>query len=781
MNSLLENKLCAFVRAARAAGCLLLMCALGFSRSAIAQSNDTFVTATVISGGSGSASATNSTATKQVGEPNHDGDAGGHSVWFRWTASSATTVTFETVGSSFDTILAIYTGTSVSNLAEVASNNDIFPGNEWSRANFTPVAGVSYWVAVDGFGGATGRVYLRWVQRAGLPDMIVWGPSLSPFINVETFSTSMCAVVEGLIPAGTRKLVRFATESRNIGSADLYIGSPIGNPLFEYSSCHGHYHFDDYVSHRLKSGSTVVAVGLKVGHCLLDSLRWDLAANAGSLYGCGNQGIQKGWGDIYRATLDGQWVDITGVPPGNYTLELEINPLRILDESNFGNNITQIPFTIPDTAKPQLASFSPTNGTTGGSPAIETTAIIVDGDSQVATNTVQLFYDDIPVSPTVTRNAGLTTVTYSRPGLLEPLSMHTNKLIFGDNGGTVTYQTKIAVFTVGAWTNKFLPPPLYLETFNSVAEGALPSGWSVANFTDTVTAGYDLNNDRSDAYKNWIVLTAARLNTQFPANRRTPRPLAVVNGLALSGLIQSNFIYAASDPRTGSQIQYLFTPDFNLSGQSNIWISYHSIYTQNQDSMGALEYSVNGGTNWLPVVYMLDAPDVLTTANAIDAVKTFTNRYSDVASNVVSGVTNGGFYGAFIAAPISQALAPFITARVNDDHSESKRVELFRLPVADNQSRVRFRFVHTGTDSWYWGLDDFGIYSIPAEPTSQFSGMVQTGGTITLNWNGAVVSRLQKSTSLTSPVWQDVPGTLGLSTFAEPIGSGEVYYRLLKQ
>ncbi len=80
-----------------------------------------------------------------------------------------------------------------------------------------------------------------------------------------------------------------------------------------------------------------------------------------------------------------------------------------------------------------------------------------------------------------------------------------------------------------------------------------------------------------------------------------------------------------------------------------------------------------------------------------------------------------------MAAPISPALAPFIQGRVDDDARESKRVELFRLPQADHQAKVRFRFAHAGADSWYWGVDDFGLYSIPqvnpptitAQPASQ--------------------------------------------------------------
>ena len=44
-----------------------------------------------------------------------------------------------------------------------------------------------------------------------------------------------------------------------------------------------------------------------------------------------------------------------------------------------------------------------------------------------------------------------------------------------------------------------------------------------------------------------------------------------------------------------------------------------------------------------------------------------------------------------------------------------------------------------------------------------------------------MVSRLQKTTNLINPTWQNVPGTLGLSRYSEPVGHQETYYRLLKQ
>ena len=123
---------------------------------------DIFAEATVITGNAGNAIGNNTNATKQVGEPAHAGNAGGKSIWFRWTAPNSGTATFDTVGSSFDTLLGIYTGGSVGALTTIASNDDIIPGNVQSRASFPAIAGTVYRIAVDGYGTNSGSVVLNW-------------------------------------------------------------------------------------------------------------------------------------------------------------------------------------------------------------------------------------------------------------------------------------------------------------------------------------------------------------------------------------------------------------------------------------------------------------------------------------------------------------------------------------------------------------------------------------------------------------------------------------------
>ena len=107
--------------------------------------------------------ANNVDATKEPGEPNHAGNAGGKSVWWNWQPSNANPVTFTTAGSGFDTLLAVYTGNTVSTLTLVVADDDS-GGNKCSKVVFTPNPNLTYRIAVDGFNGACGSLKLRGLE-----------------------------------------------------------------------------------------------------------------------------------------------------------------------------------------------------------------------------------------------------------------------------------------------------------------------------------------------------------------------------------------------------------------------------------------------------------------------------------------------------------------------------------------------------------------------------------------------------------------------------------------
>jgi hypothetical protein len=121
---------------------------------------DDFITALPLSGSLVEASFSNVSFTKQSGEPNHAGNPGGKSIWWRWVAPASGPVTIKTVGSVFNTLLGVYTGSEVNSLNKIASDNNSLGGTNRSQVTFTANAGTPYLIAVDGYNGASGKVVL---------------------------------------------------------------------------------------------------------------------------------------------------------------------------------------------------------------------------------------------------------------------------------------------------------------------------------------------------------------------------------------------------------------------------------------------------------------------------------------------------------------------------------------------------------------------------------------------------------------------------------------------
>jgi len=114
----------------------------------------------------------NAAATRESLESTHAGNQGGASVWWAWTAPAAGTAEFSTVGSSFDTLLAVYSA-SAGSTTEVTSNDDVdADNNEYQSAvAFQAQAGRTYYVVVDGYDGASGDIVLRWRLRSAVQDL----------------------------------------------------------------------------------------------------------------------------------------------------------------------------------------------------------------------------------------------------------------------------------------------------------------------------------------------------------------------------------------------------------------------------------------------------------------------------------------------------------------------------------------------------------------------------------------------------------------------------------
>jgi hypothetical protein len=123
--------------------------------------SDNFASRMVVNNPTNAVNGNNIGATKEPLEPLHAGVLGGKSVWLAWTAISNGIVTFDTKGSTFDTVLAVYTNTNLSSLVLVASDDDQ-GGSRTSQVQFNAVAGTEYEIAIDGFGGNSGDISLSW-------------------------------------------------------------------------------------------------------------------------------------------------------------------------------------------------------------------------------------------------------------------------------------------------------------------------------------------------------------------------------------------------------------------------------------------------------------------------------------------------------------------------------------------------------------------------------------------------------------------------------------------
>ena len=230
----------------------------------------------------------------------------------------------------------------------------------------------------------------------GKPDLIVDQKRLLQnwVVRDEKLPASFCSVEEGGITPGEHTLLRFTVSTPNIGTADVNLGDPnahvaAGDGLYEYATCHRHFHFRHYTLYELIDPATgYVWRAAKRGFCMIDIEKYQAypgpANNDRNYLSCGapatatepaipgNQGISVGWADTYVWKLGGQFFLLDGgdgqapVPPGNYVIRITVNPPFLaaagepcpnldsngfchqLPELNYGNNVSEIQITIPD-------------------------------------------------------------------------------------------------------------------------------------------------------------------------------------------------------------------------------------------------------------------------------------------------------------------------------------------------------------------------------------------------------------------------------------------------
>jgi hypothetical protein len=243
------------------------------------------------------------------------------------------------------------------------------------------------------------------VDLDGMPDLVVDKKATEQHwvIREEKLPFEFCSVQEGGVTPGLRRLLRFTVTTPNIGDADVFVGDPLEHMdpngdgdfadqdgMFEFASCHNHFHFQNYAVYRLierrADGSDgKVWRSSKKGFCMLDTdpnprstYSNEQPAGDRNFYACGTttargfQGVSHGWSDTYIWYLGGQYFVLDGgdgqepVPPGLYYIEVTVNPgttpppggcplitdsngkCHNFAESNYDNNSMRVVVSVPD-------------------------------------------------------------------------------------------------------------------------------------------------------------------------------------------------------------------------------------------------------------------------------------------------------------------------------------------------------------------------------------------------------------------------------------------------
>jgi hypothetical protein len=122
-------------------------------------------------------------ASPEGGEPASSCGGASDTVWYSLTPDRDMTVSAETAGSDFDTLVAVYEGAGPGGLTEVTCSDDLGPTDRRSRVEFGAAAGRTYHFQVGGFdqageyGARSGRLVFK---VAGVPTQSPEPPPPQP-------------------------------------------------------------------------------------------------------------------------------------------------------------------------------------------------------------------------------------------------------------------------------------------------------------------------------------------------------------------------------------------------------------------------------------------------------------------------------------------------------------------------------------------------------------------------------------------------------------------------
>jgi hypothetical protein len=177
------------------------------------------------------------------------------------------------------------------------------------------------------------------------PDLtLAFPPEFRPRIENVSFDESDCRLQKCVGSRGPRRLLRFPVNVVNRGAGPIILALHDA-PGVRDVACDGSMFLDDFLRYELidaegarrASGVGDVGLACRVG---------DMAQSV-SPFDCDTLGLEAHSYRAYDSDADCQWVDVTTLPPGQYTLRVSVNADWRLTEQDFGNNVLERTVVIP--------------------------------------------------------------------------------------------------------------------------------------------------------------------------------------------------------------------------------------------------------------------------------------------------------------------------------------------------------------------------------------------------------------------------------------------------
>jgi hypothetical protein len=225
------------------------------------------------------------------------------------------------------------------------------------------------------------------------------------------------------------RLLRFSTASTNKGAGPFELRATVesdgtttatqriyddqggyteriaGTFVFSGHEGHNHFHFADFANYRLRAvlanngiGNTI-RTSDKISFAMMDITPYDLSlpgAPANRVYlapgsSLDPQGVSVGWADVYDRSLGGQWIDIAGVPDGEYWLEVTIDPSDRIAESDETNNTAYLKVILKGN-RARTTSEQPSAGSAIAARSISMQSTEIDNDQEEQTEQTIVAY-----------------------------------------------------------------------------------------------------------------------------------------------------------------------------------------------------------------------------------------------------------------------------------------------------------------------------------------------------------------------------------------------------